>query len=402
MTVYYFEDKNEDRFRVYDDVTYQYSWQDDEPKEGYEIFKGFTCSDDGLIKFSCHFKEWCENLKDNEIWKCDYIERFKTNYVGCEVIFNWLKGNNLDDFQESDTIEFSWIERCNNNSVVKLFCEPGSIIDSYTYDFKLTFPTILGSGKFRFEIPPKRGKEVFLKEIDFTKNLQKGMYHVLISSDDVNFNKIFNYSKDNVYCDIQLYQAYKCRKNGMKVNIELIQDKKPNAYLYDKVVSTYSIFGKWYKTLSKLREEFPDNKLIKHLMSSIWGRIAQFNKRYLTFDEMIEKGITATKDFTRKDCDYFMIDVKNEKCVLVNAKKPYKYGKLARIKCFLLAQARVCIANIALLDIDSVTRIHTDSVTFNKPHDDVCTKFKTYPELRLEKKSSGKLIWHNVNHCERV
>jgi len=41
-------------------------------------------------------------------------------------------------------------------------------------------------------------------------------------------------------------------------------------------------------------------------------------------------------------------------------------------------------------------------VTFNKPHDDVCTKFKTYPELRLEKKSSGKLIWHNVNHCERV
>jgi hypothetical protein len=400
--IYYYEDKNEGRYRVYDDVTFEYSWEDDEPSEGFFVFKGYDCTDKGLIKFCCHFKDWCEQLKDNKIWKVDYLKSFKSNYIACEVIFSWLQDRDTDEFEDIDCTEFGWIERCNNGALIKLIVEPGTVVDSFGYDFKLTYPTILGSKLFRFDIPCKRGKEMILQEIDF-KKLARGYYRVLICSDDINFNKVFNYSKHHVYTDISLYQAYKCGNNGMKVKIELIQDGKPNAYVYDKVVTTSSIFGKWYQKLSKLREEFPDNQLIKHLMSSAWGRLSQFNKKYLTFDEIIKNDLSVTMNLARTDCDYFMIDEKsNGRCTLVNAKKPYKYIKLARIKRFLLAQARMCTANIALMYIDDVIRIHTDNVTFNKKHDDVMTKYKTYPELRIENKTTGLMKWNNVKVCERV
>jgi hypothetical protein len=59
-----------------------------------------------------------------------------------------------------------------------------------------------------------------------------GMYHVKIKSSDPTF--IFGYSKDNVYANTCLYQAFKCKNEGKDITIELIQDGQPNAYLYGK------------------------------------------------------------------------------------------------------------------------------------------------------------------------
>ena len=50
----------------------------------------------------------------------------------------------------------------------------------------------------------------------------------------------------------------------------------------------------------------------------------------------------------------------------------------------------------------NVIRIHTDSVTFNKPCDDVIDKYVTYPTLKKEDKSTGKIQWHNVNSYTHV
>jgi hypothetical protein len=132
-------------------------------------------------------------------------------------------------------------------------------------------------------------------------------------------------------------------------------------------MKTYTIFKPWYDKMSALRKEFPDNKLIKHLISSLWGYLTQYNKRYMTFDEMVDEHISVTNDYTRRDCDYFHIDIKYaDKCVLVDCKQPFKHPKLARLKCFVLARARYNAANIALLHIDNVIRIHTDCIVFNK------------------------------------
>jgi hypothetical protein len=80
-------------------------------------------------------------------------------------------------------------------------------------------------------IPTKRGREVTLTELDFYK-LEVGMYHVKIQSTDPTF--IFQYSKDNIYAHTCLYQAFKCKKEGKNITIELVQDGQPNAYLYGK------------------------------------------------------------------------------------------------------------------------------------------------------------------------
>lgn len=53
-------------------------------------------------------------------------------------------------------------------------------------------------------------------------------------------------------------------------NITLIQDGKPNAYLYaeEDLKSGAIFFGNWICTLGRIKKAYPKNKCIKHLLSS--------------------------------------------------------------------------------------------------------------------------------------
>ena len=401
---FYYENKNAGYYRVYDMKTCKFTIEYTLP-HAFHTFKDYENSDKGLLKYIADFKVWNNDLKTNNIFKLDY-EQFKKHDTAVDIVFTKkLVDEDFTKFEEPDMIEFGWIEKCNNGSIQKLYCKKNTKIQSYGYDFKSTYGYFLGNKTCRaLQMPTKRGKEYILTELDCSK-LQVGYYHVEISSKDVNFNKIFLYSKDNVYCDISLYQAFQCSKT-MKVNIELIQDEKPNAYLYGKgikdgIISPHKVFGKWYEVLTKLKNAFPENKLIKHLLSSGWGSFCRFQKLNLTIDEIKEKDLNVSLNIYKKDCDYVILEHKckynGDYYVLVNPNKPYHYGQIARLKPFLLSLARRCTANIALLHIDNVIRIHTDNITTNKQFDDVMTAFKTYPDLIVEKKTTGMITWQSVN-----
>ena len=158
-----------------------------------------------------------------------------------------------------DAIEFQWQEKCNRSAMMKLVCEKETIADSYTHDFNAMYPYLLGSRSTNYgAMPTKRGKEQILKEVP-TKDVEIGYYRANIISNDKCFNTLFNFSKERVYthCDIMFIMS--CQKRGIKIQVELLQDGEPNAYLYgtfkasNEIYPSHKIFRKWYEVLNFLK-----------------------------------------------------------------------------------------------------------------------------------------------------
>ena len=144
---------------------------------------------------------------------------------------------------------------------------------------------------------------------------------------------------------------------------------------------------------------------MKHLLSSLWGHICEDRRIFRTIDQVIDENMSVSTTYN-VECEYYIKDVhyrKNcdEVLQLIHNKNPY-YLSLARLKSFLLARGRYLTAKIALLYLDDVVRIHTDGIVFNKPHDDVMTKYKTFPTLCKEDKTTGQIKWSGVNKYETI
>lgn len=93
----------------------------------------------------------------------------------------------------------------------------------------------------------------------------------------------------------------------------------------------------------ELKEKFPKNRLIKHLISSAWGHLNMFNCEYITKKQFIEKdkegktiGMDTDNDYTIHEHKKF-INTENQeinadtKCdkeyyKIIPTDKPYKYN----------------------------------------------------------------------------
>ena len=361
-------------------------------KKRYFMFSGYNSTEDGLIKFAKDFFVWVDEIKNNDIFSFDYL-KYVSHESACIDIFKKLCHGKYEDMEDIDAVEFEWIEKCNNAGLT--YCNQGKY-DCYGYDFSAQYPTILACESL--EIPKCRGKEQTITDISYN-SLQVGYYNVIISSNDERFNKVFAYSKNQVYTHTSLLFAFVCQKEGYDVNINLVQTAN-NAYLYgkgkkDNIMKGSNIFCKWYRFLFELKEKFPKNKLVKALTSQLWGRLAQQNKLFKTDEEIANEGLDVVLKYDSNH-DYYIRNVTINKkgddlCELVNCKNPYKYT-LSRIKPFLLAKSRYLTGKIAMAHIDDVIRIHTDNVTFNKQHDDVLAILKTFP-LTKEDKTTGLIEW---------
>jgi hypothetical protein len=384
-----------DNYRVYDTTTNKYETVNSltyKNTANFYIFNDYESNDNGLKLFARHFRDWSEEI--NASIKFDYSKcKDHASAIRQICVYNCPR---LEEFEDIDVKEFAWIERCNNGGLQILLNKEKQ--QCYGYDFKACYLSILGKEELRFDIPSKKGKECMLSDLGNMYKLKVGYYRVKITSDDKRF--LFAYSKENVYTNISLYYAFKCKKDGLNVNIELIQDGQFNAYIYGSTAkegihaSSY-VFNKLYEKLMTLKYKYPKNQLVKFIASSLWGKIAEFKKRFLSMDQIIEHDISCSHDIYDEEADYWIrsFDASYE---LIKKKKPYA-NNCARIKAFLTSKAREIIANVGMLHIDDVVRIHTDSVTFNQRHDDVMTKFKSYPDLIPEDKITGLIKFQSVN-----
>ena len=322
----------------------------------YECFKGFEANDDGLMAFKTKLIQWNDELKGNDILDIDWF-KYYNNLSVVEMTFRRLCKGKYEAFEEIDRVEANWIEATHNGGLT--YCSPGTC-DCWGYDMTAFYPTIMG--QYKFIMPYTKGVEKKLTEI--TDDIELGFYRVKITSSHKHATKMFSFSKNHTYTNISLEHAIEL-KETYDFTIELIVDDKPNAYIYPKGKRASSVFGVWLDKLGRIKSKFPKNKLIKHLMSSLWGSLSRANHITRTYDQIQAEGL---KVGLGESVDYKIVNQvwtnDKEYYFLQDMSKPYRYN--FRLKSFLTAYGRVQIARVAEVDLDAVRRIHTNSVAFNK------------------------------------
>ena len=348
----------------------------------FEMFKGYDANDDGLVKFKSDMIRWNEELKNNDILSIDYF-KYYTHYSAVELTFKRLCKGKYEDHEPIDATESKWIENTHNGGLT--YCQVG-IHDSFGFDFSSFYPSLMG--QYKFILPNKKGSEMFLMVIP--KVISLGFYRVKITSEHEHATKLFAFSPEHTYNNISLSHAMDLQHN-FGFNIELIIDEKPNAYIYPKGIRASSVWGVWVDKLSKIKTKHPKNKLIKHLMSSLWGSLSRGNNIIKTWDEIESEGLKVSigNGGDYKIVNYTLTENK-EYYKLQSMVQPYKHN--FRLKSFLTAFGRVKIADVALENIDAVIRIHTDGIVFNK------NMKLNFPGLIREDKSSGRVEWKGVNN----
>jgi hypothetical protein len=386
------------RYICYDHKKKKISKVDKLPTElsTFFVLKGFEATDEALIEFNDKFMQWDYELRNNKSFPIYYSAYFN-HYSAVENLFVKLLDKDIKKLIDKDCENFitykemKWFRSCNNGGLSYVDVGKHKV---FGYDFKSFYPNLMSREDLK--IPITQGVEMTLTELPKKrKDIQFGIYRVKITCNNDDFSKLFNYSKANTYTNHSLYQAYKYKKT-YNIEIELIKDNKPNALIYDEYLTGHQIFGEWHKTLFEIKNKFPDNKLVKHLGSSLWGTLTRANTTFKTKEEIINENMDVGTD---EDSEWVIYkDVKNktnEYLELQSSLKPYKWN--IRLMPFLISFGRNKTSELVINDIDNVKRVMCDNVCFTEEQD-----ISNFENLILEDKTTGYFDFLNVLHYDRL
>lgn len=368
----------------------------------FECYRGYTADIDGLLKFRKDFLQWTEELAP----LVDYRKYF-SNGNAVEYTFKKYSTHQLNSL-EIEQITYSeciYMESTNNGGWMKLNeSYKNETVESYGYDQTGFYPHLLGKSDFRF--PIKKGNVYYIDSLDF-KNLYFGIYKCTILSTNPEFGNFFTYSKNGYYTHTDILFAHQYRKK-YNVTITLDLDSDDNCLLYEEsdLIDSKFLFNNWYTKLSNAKSVYKKNKVIKHLMSSLWGYLIKFDRTICDEDAFYELDISKMSDPSRTK--YKLLEVhdfadKSEngyrtRYTYIKSNHAYK-NNLARLKPFFTSFARNYMAKLLISEglIDNFIRSHTDNIVLNIPHD--FTHLPYYP--KAEDKTTGLITWSNVNKYEK-
>lgn len=370
----------------------------------YMSGKQYEATDKDLSRYGKDIYLASEELKTSKYFYFDYITPdlikkgakigeyyYKSHTSNIESIFKIKCKGKYEKHEPIDLTEYKWFEKSYNGGLI--YTDIG-IFDCYGYDFSNYYASILASDEFK--IPTKPGTERKIEKL--YNKIKFGFYLVSIGCGHPDFNKVFNYSPNNVYTSHSLKFALE-HQEEYNVNITLITDVDKNCYIYDlkDLVSGSKIFTPWYDTIIGLKKEFPKNILIKMLSSSLWGHLSKGNVINRTEEEVEQLGLiigmTDKSDYIIKD---EIINENGETLYykLLNTKNPYKYN--LRLKPFITSFGRAKTAKMALLDIENVIRIHTDGIMFKEK------QHFNNPYFIPEEKTTGRIELININNYKKL
>jgi hypothetical protein len=337
--------------------------------------------------------EWLVHEKTKKRFKLDYKKYFNHKDAVYQYFLSRINKSILDEFEPTTEDEFYIFEKCYNAGLITLNKDfKDKEIQCFGNDYSKYYPNLL----LDIKIPQKAGVKSHLKNVEYGK-LQFGIYRVKITYKDNRFTNIFNFSKHNHYNSTTLNYLYTIKdKFGLEFDLlEVDELNDYNALLYDDkyLLKGEKIFKNWFKSLTALLKEYPKNKLLKHLVSSLWGVIVSYKKVYL--NDITE--YDAEFNDSEEKSEYRILDMTDDgayKCV--KTLEPYNYN-LSRIKPFLTSFARLKIMKVVLENnlLDNLVRIHTDCITTNIPYD-YSTNCKSGYYPTKEDKTSGIMIYENA------
>ena len=356
----------------------------------FEMTKGYQATEDGLRQYAEDFKRWNEELKQHKI---DYT-KYYSHMTAVVTTFMRYGKKQYKEHTPIGQSEAQWMDKCNNGGL-SYYDENGEF-DCYAYDFKAFYPWLLNGTT---KIPTRAGTEHRLTSLP-DKITQAGYYRVRIECNDPEIKKLFSFSKHHTYTHQSLTHAKFLQRTYTTMTIDLIIDDEPNAYLYDGdcMVKCSSIFQKWFDKLYDIKTEYPDNKLVKRLLSTLWGTLSSRNARWLTMDEIKKKRLSLDDN---EVMDWK--DVNGERLFHIRPKgKPFKYN--IRLKPFITARGRVKMANkIDKIGLDNIQSIMTDGVVY-KHTDPVRPKFDKIMTTTFitDDKYTGRYRWTSRNRCSLI
>ena len=270
-------------------------------------------------------------------------------------------------------------------------------VECFGYDYSGFYLSMMQ----QIKIPTEKGKQYIINDISLIEFDKPAFYRIDIKYKNKILEKIFQFTKTNVYTNYQVKQLMYIHNNYPNhfkqedVTISFIMDGKANAYIYDNWISGEEIFGFWFYKMMELKKELPKNKLVKWLTSTLHGYLSQYNYIYLSSDEMMERDDISSmliKDVqTKQDgSEYF-------KCI--DPENIAKFGGFALLKPFVSGFGRMILAKaITILDktpqLDTFVRCYTDGVTFTE--EKIFKKTKNFKLLIPEDKTTGTMLWSSI------
>jgi hypothetical protein len=246
-----------------------------------EIYENFTAfplrftdmalTDKNLTAYSYKFEKWMKeliynNCKHNINHPTRAGKSFPIDFsIGdnktLEMTFFKLC-HNYDQMESIKTEEYKVIKHCFNGGLsylkkdnIKLECE--------TFDCKSCYANILNSDTL---VPIKAGKYITLEALPRIRDLQVGIYKIIITSTHRDARKCFSFAKDHHYTNISLAFAMKHRKQ-LEFEFEWLEEEN-NAYVYEHCVPLNSMCGDWVKA-SIQRKPFSKITSVRYMGSLV-------------------------------------------------------------------------------------------------------------------------------------
>jgi len=348
----------------------------------FNLMSGYNLTKKCLKQFKKDFREWNRELVNISNQDRLYYMKLHSHHRAVGLILHRYSPLYRELYKKLPAIkfnEYTFMDNCFNGGLQYLDPQyKGKSINCYGYDYTSFYATNLT----KIKIPINEGKELILKELP--KNLKYGLYRVNIECSDPDINKVFSFSNNQTYTHYDLKWAQKLkRKYKFNIDINLIDDGEPNAYIYDEedLIEGRAMFGNWYDKLIKLKKKYPKNRLAKHLLSSLWGILCKINKKLIKADDIDDVDLNNIKDFVPTESGGYYIIEQEERYT----------NSIARFKPFLTAYGRVKIGKTIIDNIKNLVRVHTDGIVFNTP-----INFNI-EDLIPEEKTTGQIIWQHQN-----
>ncbi|GET50908.1 hypothetical protein GLOIN_2v1472929 [Rhizophagus irregularis DAOM 181602=DAOM 197198] len=262
------------------------------------------------------------------------------------------------------------------------------------YDATSLYPSIQQSNA---NFPIRRGKFQTLNDfVDHRGYALYGLFRAKISGNNI----LFRQNKRGIYTFIDLQRAKK-----LGLNIQLIQDGKPNALIYDREarIPGTVIFGEYVHFLFKIKNQGGiAGRVAKRVLNTLWGALCQRKRNYKTLTTDQTDPFTFPEGHTLDS----IIPVGSDqwRFQFTNPGNPFK-GEYPRIAPFLLARGRKITSEAIQPYKDKVRRIHTDGFILEEQPDSpalfTCSenadttlktfKFETAGYCHV--KNANKVIW---------